>query len=181
MFAAAARGPHNCTLAGGAPGYTGVVVTSAGGTGTTSMLVHLKQLGLRTNHRGDADQLKHMLPGCRGFRSLHAVVGARPLVLFLYDDPAAAALALAAKGWVSVQAAKLAGGTCRIMSHGFRSPGDACLVEAARAHSEKDYRAQTNAERGCPAGAEPTPPVPPSRRVQVSRMAEPRPGAASDL
>ena len=132
--------------------FSGVVVTSAGGRGTTATLMLLSQAGIKTNRRNDQDHLKHMLPGCRGFHNISAAVGGSPLIIFLYGDPADSHVALAAKGWVNIQAKRLSGKHCVAVNASntkFQKARASCIKTEAVLHAKKPYG---HSKLGCPTG-----------------------------
>ena len=173
--ASARNEERRCVTAGGA--YSGVVVTSPGGAGTTSLMAHLMEAGVPLNSKGDKDHLKHGLPDGCGTGALRTarppppggwraavdektarVVGPRPLVIFLYDDPAASVLAMTRKGWLAHQAAKLASApSCpSFLPREFRGVANAsCVAETKAAHGRKPASSAAVA-RGCPPGGNAT-------------------------
>lgn len=86
--------------------FSSVIVTSAGGVGTTSLLVSLRSAGYVTNGFSDEDGLKHMLPSAFALklRRRHSDLGERPILIYLYDDPVRALVSLARRGWANFQA-----------------------------------------------------------------------------
>jgi len=149
--------------------FTGAIVTSSGGAGTTTLIRNLVAAGVRTNNQWDQDMLKVMLPGCRGFGKLRqSAAGESPVILFLYDEPAAAILALAEKGWLGLQARKLVGtrrALCpSLLDPQYAMPKESCIAQKAVRHMQM----ATGTEQGCPAAC--VPPVPPTTSQEGLQM-----------
>ncbi|EOD40779.1 hypothetical protein EMIHUDRAFT_251046 [Emiliania huxleyi CCMP1516] len=134
------------------PNVSGVVVTSAGGAGTTSLLLALRLAGLPTNTVDGSDGLKHMRAARSGVRLRRAPppLGTRPLLLFLYDDPVRATLSFARRGWANFQAFRLEAGGAR-----FPKPlqNHRCVAAAKREFID-DQRRRREAEPSTSAGSE---------------------------
>lgn len=133
--------------------FTGVVVTSAGGAGTTTVLRDLAAAGLTTNDQANSDGLKHMQAA--SVPRWPPRLGRRPLILFLFDDPTAAMVSLARRGWTSSMAHSLE--VVRRLPNEFRDAE--CVVAEREAHIERHHRNQTAPPLlGCPHLASPLPP-----------------------
>ena len=87
--------------------YSSIIVSSAGGVGTTSLFHALGQVVPIINDENDEDKLKHATARQLQARGLPLRYGAAPLLLFVYDDPVRQMLSLARRGWQNFQAFKL--------------------------------------------------------------------------
>ena len=144
-----------------ATSFSSAIVTSTGGVGSSLVLGLLQALGVPTNDPDNEDHLKHHIadgPALTGSMQLPTHLGARPLVVFVFDDPTRSVLSLARKGWLNNQASHL---NSTFFSQADRLAGSMrCVKESRHAHSNKVHgdghsiRAangpRTTEPRGCP-------------------------------
>ncbi|KAL1526035.1 hypothetical protein AB1Y20_020856 [Prymnesium parvum] len=141
--AAAEAASEECRWRRTRGGPSAVVVTSVGGTGTTSLIHSLQSLGVVTNAVDASDGLKHM--HAHQAARLPPWLGEAPLLLFVYDDPVRALLSFSRRGWANFQAFRL---RARNASFPKALQTHRCVASARRQFIEAQRRAEEQLRRG---------------------------------